>query len=259
VNPPTAATFTDLPIVLLPGLGCDARLYAPHRRCLPVVVPPWLPPTSPRESLTSYAARMAAALPVRGRFILGGSSFGGMLAWEMAQHCRPEALALIGGATTPHELRWWLHQQARMARYLPLGAVRLIQPWVGPLTRVTGLTDGGGQPLIAAMVGTCAPGFLRWCAAAVGSWRPSPARPVPCLRLHGEADVAIPPPPPGPGITRVPRAGHMLDGSHAAVVIAWLRRIRAGMIRARTAAGDGRDAAHTAATTGLRSTRRRPN
>ena len=248
----------ELPIVLLPGLGADARMYAPHRRRLPVIVPPWLVPISPRETLSAYAARMAAALPVRGPFILGGSSFGGMMAWEMAQHCRAEAVVLIGGATGPWELAWWLRSQARLARFMPTRAVPLIQSVAGPLARLVGLTDGAGQPLIQAMVTACPPAFLQWCATAIGAWRPSPPPAMRCLRLHGAADVAIPAPPAGPGITLVPRAGHMLDGSHAAVVISWLDGIRAGLIRDRTGAGDGRDAARTAATTGSHSTRRRP-
>lgn len=240
----------DLPIVLLPGLGADARMYAPHRRQLPIIVPPWLEPMSPREMLPAYAARMAAALPVRGRFILGGSSFGGMVAWEMAQHCRAEAVVLIGGATGPRELAWWLRRQARLARFVPTRAVPLIQPVAGPLARLVGLTDGTGEPLIRAMVGACPPAFLHWCAMAIGAWRPSPPPAMRCLRLHGAADVAILPPPAGPGVTLVPRAGHMLDGSHAAVVIAWLDGIRTELITDQTGAGDGRDAARRAATTG---------
>ena len=115
----------------------------------------------------------------------------------------------------------------------------------------------GLTALIQAMVTACPPAFLQWCATAIGAWRPSPPPAMRCLRLHGAADVAIPAPPAGPGITLVPRAGHMLDGSHAAVVISWLDGIRAGLIRDRTGAGDGRDAARTAATTGSHSMRRK--
>jgi len=214
------------PIVLLPGLGCDARMYAPHRRRLPVLVPPWLPADSPHETLPAYARRMAATLPMCSGFILGGSSFGGMLAWEMAQHCRPAALVMIGSATGPNELAWWLRPQARAARWAPRGVAALVKPFAGPLARLSGLTDGSGQPLIAAMLGDCPADFVLWCARAIGAWQPSPPPAAPIFRLHGAADAAIIPQP-GPGMTLVPRAGHMLDGGHAAVVIAWLTRIQA--------------------------------
>jgi pimeloyl-ACP methyl ester carboxylesterase len=202
-------------------------MYAAHRRRLPIIVPPWLTPTSRHESLPAYAARMAAALPVRGRFILGGSSFGGMVAWEMARHCRPGVLALIGSATRPDEIAAWLRAPADLAPIVPLGAVRLIQPFAGRVARLGGMTDRSGEPVISAMTRDCPPAFLRWCVAAIAGWRPSAPPPVRCVRLHGGADVVIHPPAPVRDVTHVARACHHLDGGHAAAVIAWLARIRA--------------------------------
>ena len=89
-------------LILLPGLGADHRLLEPQRAAFPqLVVPPWIPPRK-RESLPQYAARMAETVtPSRDvPLILGGVSFGGMLAYEMARYLKPDAVVLIASCRT---------------------------------------------------------------------------------------------------------------------------------------------------------------
>src|SRR5687767_14399988 len=48
-----------VPLILLPGMAADGRLFAPQRAAFPqLVVPAWIDPL-PRESLRAYAARLA--------------------------------------------------------------------------------------------------------------------------------------------------------------------------------------------------------
>ena len=53
-------------------------------------------PSDPAETLRHYAARLAGELRIDGPFDLGGSSFGGMVALELARHLSPQHVFLFG-------------------------------------------------------------------------------------------------------------------------------------------------------------------
>lgn len=92
------------PILLLPGLGADTRMFDPLRaEGLRIQSPPWIDPL-PREPLAEYAERFAAAMPEAAP-VIGGASFGGMLALEMAQRLRPRTVILLGSCASPDRLR----------------------------------------------------------------------------------------------------------------------------------------------------------
>lgn len=84
------------PLVLAPGMLCDARLFAPQiasfapqRRCL-------VADLDQDEEIGAMARRLLAAAPA-GRFALAGLSLGGIVAMEVARLApeRVERLALI--------------------------------------------------------------------------------------------------------------------------------------------------------------------
>ena len=92
-------------LVLLPGLGTTGELFRPQRRAFPdLEVPPWLDPHR-GESLPGYGRRMAAALaPGPSDLVLGGVSFGGMVALEMARHLPTRAVGLIASCVSSQVL-----------------------------------------------------------------------------------------------------------------------------------------------------------
>src|SRR5688572_26333760 len=116
-------------LVLIPGLGSDAALYEPQRRALGdrLVVPAWLAPLNERETLESYARRMAEVIKGDPRvvkpYFVGGISFGGMLAAEIAECCASDVagLILIGGCTDKSEIPPIFSLLAIVGRYLPTG------------------------------------------------------------------------------------------------------------------------------------------
>jgi pimeloyl-ACP methyl ester carboxylesterase len=72
-------------LLLLPGLGADAQLFEPQRKVFPELeVVPWLEPRS-KESLEDFGRRMAESADLDGEVVLGGVSFGGMVASVMAR------------------------------------------------------------------------------------------------------------------------------------------------------------------------------
>src|SRR5262245_33260701 len=82
-------------LIMLPGLGADARLLTPQAAAFPgLVTPAWIEPKR-NESLPDYAARFAATFALSQDTIIGGVSFGGMVALEIARQCRVRAAAVI--------------------------------------------------------------------------------------------------------------------------------------------------------------------
>lgn len=89
-------------LLLLPGLMCDAAVWAPqisvlsgHARC---VVPDW----GPLDSITAMAEHVLATAPTR-TFALAGHSMGGRVALEVMRlaPARVQRLALLDTGTQP--------------------------------------------------------------------------------------------------------------------------------------------------------------
>jgi hypothetical protein len=70
----------DPPLILLPGMAADGRLFRFQRAILPCLcTPAWIEPFD-REPLTDYAQRFARSITPHGRCFVGGASFGGIVA-----------------------------------------------------------------------------------------------------------------------------------------------------------------------------------
>jgi len=87
-------------LMLLPGLVCDAAVWAPQVAALPAqcVVPAW----GLRDSLTAMAQQVLSEAPTE-RFCLAGHSMGGRVALEVMRLApqRVERLALLDTGTQP--------------------------------------------------------------------------------------------------------------------------------------------------------------
>src|SRR6476619_5718672 len=84
-------TEIDPPLILLPGMAADGRLFRHQRTALPCLrTPDWIAPLD-REPLAEYAQRFAQAINPGRRCFVGGASFGGLVALEMAAHLQAEA------------------------------------------------------------------------------------------------------------------------------------------------------------------------
>jgi len=83
------------PLVLLPGMMCDARLFGPQIEALSGRWPLMTFPLVGSDSMTGLAAAVLAVAPPR--FALAGLSMGGILAMEVLRQApdRVERLALL--------------------------------------------------------------------------------------------------------------------------------------------------------------------
>src|SRR5207244_10859524 len=129
----------------------------------------------PGESPRAYAGRLAAVVDPGRPCVVGGASFGGVVALEMARHLDAVACILIGSVPSPTGLprRWRMLRPVAMfgpdaLRILAATGKLLFRRFLdaGTLRRLEKLS----RPEAA---------FVRWAMCAVVRWRPSPgvARP----------------------------------------------------------------------------------
>ena len=211
-------------LILLPGVGADHRLLEPQRAAFPqLVVPPWIPPRK-NESLPQYAARMAETVsPLRDvPLILGGVSFGGMVAYEMARHLKPDAVVLIASCRTRKSL-WPIYSLGRwLLPLIPIQAWNVAKLLSGPVLRIKHRRSVAKRELLTAIFKQSDSRFMHWVLQAILSWEPMPLAGTPVFQIHGGRDCVIP--------TRrvkadvlIPNGGHLINLTHADEVNALLR------------------------------------
>lgn len=216
-------------LILFPGLGADARLFAGQRRALPgIETPDWLPPR-PRERLGEYAGRWGEVLELGTRpAVLGGVSFGGMLSLEMARRYGALGVVLIGSCREQRSVSKVLKVCERLSRATPdvvLDKGRALAPIF--------LGRGGVIPrehrgALVTMAKELPVDFLRWAARAVVEWdgcsdaELGPG--VPVHHIHGTRDWVMPIARVRP--TQIIQGGaHVLNMSHPDEVNALLARV----------------------------------
>ena len=91
----------SLPLVLVPGLLCSARLYVPQVASLWPLGPVTIADHRRDADIGAVAARILAAAPPR--FALAGLSYGGYIAFEMMRQAadRIDKLALLDTSARP--------------------------------------------------------------------------------------------------------------------------------------------------------------
>ncbi|HUP60796.1 MAG TPA: alpha/beta fold hydrolase [Thermoanaerobaculia bacterium] len=212
------------PLFVLPGIGADERLFAAQRAVRDVRSINWVLPADPRESLARYAARLAGELRVTDPFDLGGSSFGGMVALELARHLSPRHVFLFGSCRSSDAVSLLLralHPLAAMSPDRLLHPPRMLQPLIA---RWFGATSPAHIELFAQMLAATPPAFIRWAARAVFSWPGVAELPMPVYHVHGDHDRLIP-------VDRVKPdrviagAGHLLNLTHGDAVNDFIARV----------------------------------
>ena len=214
-------------LILLPGVGADARLFEPQREAFPHLrVPDWLPP-EPKESLPHYAARMAEVIaPLSegdGPVVLGGVSFGGMVAYEAARRLRPAVVVQIASCRSRRAVRSLLRATRPVAPAMLPGTLRVAK-MLSPLALelLTNLKTRQRNSFVA-MFKEADPAFMKWALTTILHWEPSPPPGVPVRQIHGRRDLLIP-------VSKVeadavvPGGGHLINMTHPAEVNAFIRK-----------------------------------
>jgi pimeloyl-ACP methyl ester carboxylesterase len=213
----------ELPLILLSGMGADERVFAPQREAFHhLMVPRWIMPQAD-ESLASYGQRLAREVDPGVPCFVGGASFGGFVAMEMARHLQAKACFLIGSVRSPAELPLRIRSLRRIG-----AATRIIPfPWISKLAGVSeaacGSMSAPSTRTLLRQLSDADARFLRWATRAVLRWQPA-AEPldVPIFHIHGGRDHILPVSRTRPDVI-VESAGHVLSLTHPREVNEFLR------------------------------------
>ncbi len=212
--------MNELPLILLPGLGADARMFSSLAAGLPpIVTPRWIEPHH-RESLVDYARRFARVIDPGQPCFIGGASFGGVVAQEIAAVLPGVRACFVIGSTCSDKSRPW-----RIQVLLPITPLVGILPRLAPL--IGCVTGGWLRPAtrgVLMQLSDTDPKFLSWGAGAILRWKPSPAATqVPVCQIHGSRDRIFP-----IGLTNpehtVAGAGHLIAITHPKEVSELMRQ-----------------------------------
>lgn len=178
-----------IPIILLSGMAADGCLFENQLAAFPNLrVQKWIPPL-PGESLCAYATRLAPHVDCGQPCLVGGASFGGVVALELATHLPALGCILIGSVRSPLALPWRSRLFSPVAIFGPdrLRVLAELSTWIGRwilAKRTLRYLQRLGRPEAA---------FVRWAICALLRWKPSPAtRQVRVFQIHGDADDVFP-------------------------------------------------------------------
>lgn len=211
------------PIIMLSGMGADARVFAKQIEAIPqIVVPTWIDPL-PKESLPSYAERFANTINPGQPCFIGGASFGGFVALEMIRHLDVKACLLVGSIRTPDELPKTIKALRKLpgvADAIPFEVATLLSKIVLVSTSIS--SSPHWSDLVSQLSESDA-AFLRWACRATLEWRgASGISNTPIYQIHGANDFVLPVKNTTPDVI-VAGAGHALSMSHPDAVTEFLK------------------------------------
>jgi pimeloyl-ACP methyl ester carboxylesterase len=178
-------------VYFISGLGADRRAF--QKLVLPshwqVHHIEWIPPQK-NESLDHYAGRLSRVIDASQPFSLVGLSFGGMIASAMNNYVHPQKTVIISSISVAFELPWYFKFAGitRLYRLIPLSLLRdpnKISNWL------FGAKSPAEKKLLAAIITTTDPGFIRWSLGAILRWK-NKKRPEGLIHIHGSRDRILP-------------------------------------------------------------------
>lgn len=184
-------------LLMLPGMGATSAMYAGPWRDLPDVRFADWPEYRGECVVEDFAHRIVEEYRAGGYDVVGGSSFGGIVAQEVARRAGIHRVLLLGSAEHPDELNSALRMLAPIAQITPW---KLLQTLAG-VSRT---------PVSEQFVHSDAR-FLRAAGSAISTWEGSVFEGE-VLRIHGSNDRIIHCPPKARVIAG---AGHLLALTHA--------------------------------------------
>lgn len=230
-----------LPLILLPGLGADYRVFFRQAEVVPnIIIPEWLDPM-PRESLQSYARRLADQVDPGGPCHVGGLSFGGMLAHYVARHLEAKTCLLIGSLNSPWELPWRYRVLTPVVKYTPWLSrffVRVAQKGTRTASKKLRKRISANHQSLLRQFNDMRPEWFVWAGEAILSWKENKEMPPAINRLgeefkvyhiHGQRDPILPCRKTKADVV-IPDGGHCINVSRHEIVNRFLLERTAGSV-----------------------------
>jgi len=216
-------------LVLLPGLGSTPDIFEPQRRAFgDQLITPAFIPAQGNESIGRYAQRWAEQLnPLLaetddGRPVfLGGLSFGGMVAQELAMHleAKPRALLLIATSRRAESITLAAQLAHRAATLLPPSPSGIAHKLLALGWALRDGLDDHAKALFMRSVAGSDNAFLKWGGQEAADWPgfEAPAGYPPVYQVHGSDDWVIKPPSTN-NATLIEGGRHLINLTHAHTV-----------------------------------------
>lgn len=213
-------------LVLFSGLAADATVFTPQKVAFPqLVVPDW-PVPSNEETMASYCERIANELRLHAPCVIGGASFGGIIAQEVSKHLEPQAVVLIGSIRSPSELPIYARFCRPLRFLVPLIPVQLLQLIIAPAAsklagRITPHLCG-----LARQFRNSDRRVFKWSIRCILGWQSTPTVPCPIFHIHGDSDFVLPSRHTQPDCI-VHGGGHVISLTHPVEVNSFIRKVLA--------------------------------
>jgi len=212
---------SQLPLILLSGMGADHRLFRAQKEVFPnLITPAWIRPQR-QESLPAYAQRFAVAVDPGGPCLVGGCSLGGMIALELTRHLHAKACLLISSIRSPDELPLRYRMLRPIGRVVPQ-PLRALPRIARGVQAVGARLMSSGRRALLEQAAEADGGFLQWAAWAVLNWQSDGIAEIPIGQIHGTRDRVLPHRLTRPDVLVV-GGGHVLPVTHPQAVNEFLR------------------------------------
>lgn len=210
-------------LYLVSGMAASEELFSelPRCSCFQLRYIKWVP-VSKNESIESYALKLAEQIDQSKPFVIGGVSFGGIVAMEIARHLKPEMVILISSVKNGNEIPSYY-------RFPGTGlSLSLMKPFMG-LNRfipasLLGFLFGVRDPILAKilkrMVIKADPYLLLWSLRTLSGWAGTVGVDK-LVHIHGTADRLFPIRYVKPDLA-VDAAGHLLVYTHGEIVMQFI-------------------------------------
>lgn len=207
---------------MIPGTATDWRMYSPQLENFPtMIVPSWLPPLE-RETISSYARRLAESINTTHPFFLGGTSLGGMIAQEMAKTVKPSGLILIATSSSSQALPQIWRVLGKVIYRCPDVVVKLLLKIFSLCAHLLNTNRFPHKKIYARMLSQMSPSIVRWQSGVATEWSLDSSLDVPVFRIHGAKDKIFPLENISHPQQVVRDAGHWVNVTHAGEVNAFI-------------------------------------
>ncbi len=199
--------------VLIPGLGVDHRYFANIIDLLPDLQVLEFEEPRTGETIEDYAERFRCQIHADGPIVLGGVSFGGMLASILCRQVDPVALVLMSSTPRPDGLGYCVRVFEWMTRSWPATLVGWVRSLGNrALQRLEPLPPDQVENF-NAMFGVADLKHIRAGGRMIMEWAEPPQISCPRFHIHGSRDPLMPA---GKvGATHIVQgAGHMMNLTH---------------------------------------------
>ncbi len=178
-------------VYYLPGLGTDQRVF--QRLEVDAASITFLPFKKPKtkETIQSYAKRMAENIKQNENVILVGLSFGGILAQEIASTRNIDKVILVSAVKHPEELPYWM----KMAKYIPLYQIPVPMKWRVNTVHIWGQLFGFKHTAVfhafKDMMAQYDNHYYRWSTHQIVNWKGTDST-TKVFHIHGDNDRLFP-------------------------------------------------------------------